>query len=114
MVIDTYKVVFCAPALYSAGGVERVVSVKASYFAEVYGYDVTVIVTEGQGHACFFPLSDKVHIINLQLDFEALWRASFIKKIFLYLKKQHQYKKLLTDQLMRIRPDFTITTPMPS
>ena len=29
-----YKIVYCAPALYSAGGVERVVSLKASYFAE--------------------------------------------------------------------------------
>lgn len=105
-----YKIVYCAPALYSAGGVERVVSVKASYFAEVYGYDVTVIVTEGQGRACFFPLSDKVHVVNLQLGFEELWRASFIKKIFLYLKKQRQYKKLLTKQLMCLRPDFTITT----
>ena len=40
-----YKIVYCAPALYSAGGVERVVSLKASYFAEVFGYEVTVIVT---------------------------------------------------------------------
>lgn len=105
-----YKIVYCAPALYSAGGVERVVSVKASYFAEVFGYDVTIIVTEGQGRECFFPLSDKVHVVNLQLGFEDLWRASFIKKIFLYLKKQRQYKKLLTKQLMCLRPDFTITT----
>ena len=43
-----YKIVYCTPALYSAGGVERVVSVKASYFADVYGYDVTIIITEGQ------------------------------------------------------------------
>jgi len=105
-----YKIVYCTPALYSAGGVERVVSVKANFFAEVYGYDVTVIVTEGQGRECFFHLSNKVHIINLQLGFENLWRASFIKKIFFYLKKQRQYKKLLTIQLMRLQPDFTITT----
>lgn len=105
-----YKIVYCAPALYSAGGVERVVSLKASYFAETYGYDVTVIVTEGQGRVCFFPLSDKVRVINLQINFEDLWHVSFIKKIFLYLKKQRQYKKLLTNHLMRLQPDFTITT----
>lgn len=104
-----YKIVYCAPALYSAGGVERVVSLKASYFAEVFGYDVTIIVTEGQGRACFFPLSNKVRVINLQLGFEDLWRVSFIKKILLYLKKQRQYKKLLSTELMRIRPDITIS-----
>lgn len=104
------KIVFCTPALYSAGGVERVVSHKASYFVEQLGYDVTIIVTEGKGRDCYFPLSDKVKVINLELGFEALWQVSFAKKIILYLTKQRQYKKLLKDELIRIRPDFTITT----
>ena len=105
-----YKIVFCTPALYSAGGVERVVSYKASYFAEQLGYDVTIIVTEGNGRDCYFQLSDKVKVINFELGFEALWQASFAKKIILYLTKQRQYKKLLKRELMCIRPDFTITT----
>ena len=105
-----YIIVFCTPALYSAGGVERVVSYKASYFAEQLGYDVTIIVTEGKGRDCYFPLSDKVKVINFELGFEALWQASFVKKIILYLTKQRQYKKLLKRELMCIRPDFTITT----
>ena len=104
-----YKIVYCTPALYSAGGVERVVSVKASYFAEVYGYDVTIIITEGQGRECFFPLSDKVRVINLQLGFEDLWHASFLKKVLLYLRKQRRYKQMLTTELMRLRPDITIS-----
>ena len=36
-----YKIVYCTPALYSAGGVERVITVKANYFAEHFGYEVT-------------------------------------------------------------------------
>lgn len=104
-----YKIVYCTPALYSAGGVERIVSVKANYFADVLGYDVAVIVTEGKGRSSFFPLSDKVKVINFELGFEELWRASFFRKVLLYLQKQRQYKKLLTSELMRIRPDFTIS-----
>lgn len=104
-----YKICYCAPAIYSAGGVERVVSVKASYFAEVYHYDVTIIVTEGKDRDCFFPLSDKVKVINLNLGFEELWKASFIKKVFLYLKKQYKYRRMLKSELMRIRPDITIS-----
>ena len=107
---DKYKIVYCTPALYSAGGTERVVSVKANYFADVLGYDVTIIVTEGKNGNSFFPLSDKVKVVNLCLNFEELWNISFIKKIFLYLKKQRRYKKQLTDELLKIRPDFTITT----
>lgn len=105
----SYKIVYCTPALYSAGGVERVVSFKASYFAEQLGYDVTIIVTEGSGRNCYFPLSDKVKVINFELGFEELWRASFIKKIILYLNKQRQFKRLLKTELLRIRPDVTIS-----
>ena len=104
-----YKIVFCTPALYSTGGVERVVSYKASYFAEQLGYDVTIIVTEGKGRACYFLLSDNVKVINFELGFEELWKASFLKKVYLYLTKQRQYKRLLKDELMRIRPDITIS-----
>ena len=104
-----YRIVYCTPALYSAGGVERVVSLKANYFAESFGYEVTIIVTEGQGRECFFPLSSKVNVINLNLGFEELWKVSFIKKIFLYLKKQYRYKKLLKEELLRLRPDITIS-----
>lgn len=105
-----YKIVYCTPALYSAGGTERVVSVKANYFAEYLGYDVTVIVTEGNKGNSFFPLSEKVKVVNLGLGFEDLWNKPFVNKIFLYLKKQRKYKKLLTNELLRIRPDITITT----
>lgn len=105
-----YKVVFCTPALYSAGGVERVVAVKATYFAEQLGYDVTVVVTEGNGRKCFFPISDQVKIINYELDFEELWRLPFWKKIIVFIRKQHLFKKKLTADLLRIHPDFTIST----
>jgi glycosyltransferase involved in cell wall biosynthesis len=103
------KLVYVTPAIYSAGGVERVVTLKASYFAEHYGYDVTIIVTEGKGRDSFFPLSNKVKVINLAINFEELWTCPFIQKIFVYLKKQRQYKKLLTAELMRIHPDITIS-----
>lgn len=104
------KLVYVTPAIYSAGGVERVVTLKASYFAEHYGYDVTIIVTEGKGRDSFFPLSNKVKVINLAINFEELWTCSFIQKIFVYLKKQHLYKRMLSRELQRIRPDITIST----
>lgn len=110
MIGQKYKIVYCTPALYSAGGTERVVSVKANYFAEQLGYDVTIIVTEGNRGNSFFPLSEKVKVINFGLGFEDLWNKPFLNKICLYLKKQRKYRKLLTQELLKIRPDITITT----
>ena len=92
-----------------AGGVERVLTLKANYFAEHYGYDITIILTEGKDKPLFYPLSDKINVINLDINFEELWTCSFVKKVFVYLWKQRQYKKLLSGELMRIRPDITIS-----
>ena len=58
----------------------------------------------------FFPLSDKVHVINLNLGFEELWEKPFWVKVVLYLKKQHRYRKMLRAELIRISPDITIST----
>lgn len=103
------KLVYCTPALYMAGGVERVLTMKANYLAEQCGYDITIILTEGKGKPLFYPLSDKIKIINLDVNFEVLWNCSFAKKIFVYLNKQRIYKKLLTEALMEIHPDVTVS-----
>lgn len=103
------KIVYLTPALYMAGGVERVLSLKASYMAENYDYDITIILTEGKDKPLFYPLSDKIRVINLNIGFEELWTCSFLKKIVVYLKKQRIYKRLLTQELMRLRPDITVS-----
>lgn len=104
-----YKIVYCTPALYMAGGVERVIALKANYFADYLGYDISIVLTEGKGKQSFYSLSDKVKIVNLDVNFEELWDCSFFKKVFVYLKKQRIFKKALTAELMRIRPDITIS-----
>lgn len=103
------KLVYVTPALYMAGGVERALTVKANYFAEHFGYNITIILTEGKGKPLFYPLSDMIKIINLDINFEELWTCSFVKKVFVYLKKQRQYKRKLSEELMTIRPDITIS-----
>ena len=103
------KIVYLTPALYMAGGVERVLTLKANYFAEHFGYDISIILTEGKDKPLFYPLSEKVRIINLNIGFEELWTCSFLKKIVVYLKKQRQYRKMVEQELMRLRPDITIS-----
>lgn len=103
------KLVYCTPALYMAGGVERVLTLKANYLAEHYGYDITIILTEGKGKPFFYPLSEKINVVNLDINFEELWSCSFFKKLFVYLKKQRRFRKLLSAELMRLHPDVTIS-----
>ena len=109
MIQRPLKIVYLTPALYMAGGVERVLTLKANYFAEHFGYDITIILTEGSDKPLFYKLSDKIKVVNLSIGFEELWTCSFVKKIFVYLKKQRQFKKALTKELMSIRPDVTVS-----
>ena len=106
---QSLKIVYCTPALYLAGGMERVMTLKANYFAEHFGYDITIVITDGKGKEPFYALSDKVKVMNLDIGFEELWNQPFWKKVVLYLKKQRQYKKKLTGCLMELRPDITIS-----
>ena len=103
------RIVYLTPALYMAGGVERVLTLKANYFAEHFGYDITIILTDGKDKPLFYPLSNKIKVINLDINFEELWTCSFIKKIFVYLRKQRIYKKKVRQELMHLRPDITIS-----
>ena len=103
------KIVYVTPALYMAGGVERVLSLKANYFVEHFGYDITIILTDGRGKPLFYPLNESIKVINLDINFEALWHCSFVKKIFVYLTKQRRFRKLLAAELMRLRPDITVS-----
>ena len=103
------KIVYCTPSLYIPGGVERVLTTKANYLADVAGYDITIVLTDGKGKEPYYPLSHKVKIVQLDINFEELWHLSFFKKIFIYLKKQRIFKKKLTDTLMELRPDITVS-----
>lgn len=104
-----YKIVYCTPALYMAGGVERVLSLKASYFADHFGYDVTIVLTDGKDKPPFYPLSPKVKVVNLDIGFERLWTLSFWQKIPVYLVKQWRYRKRLTALLNGMHADITVS-----
>ena len=103
------KIVYCTPSIYIAGGVERVLTSKVNYLAG-QGHDVTIILTDGNGRQPFYQLSDKVKVVNLNIGFEELWSLSFFWKIPVYLRKQRQYRRALEEELMKLRPDFTIST----
>lgn len=107
--IKRYKILYCTPSLHMSGGVERVLTTKANYFADVYGYDIYIVLTDGKDKSLYYKLSSKIHIIQLDINFEELWNRNFLCKSFLYLKKQRIFKKKLAQVLFDIKPDFTIS-----
>lgn len=103
------KIAYCTPSLYLPGGIERILTTKANYLAEKEGYEIFIIITDGQGKAPYYPLSPQIQLIQLNIGFEELWNLSFWKKTFVYLKKQRIYKRKLKDILYNIKADITIS-----
>lgn len=107
--MNRYKIVYCTPSLYMAGGVERILATKANYLADVLGYDIYIILSDGKDKAPYYQLSPKIHVIQLDINFEELWGCNFLYKVALYLKKYRVFKRELTRLLKEIKPDFTIS-----
>ena len=104
------KIVYCTPSLYYAGGVERVITLKANYLSEKLNYAVYIILTDGKDKKTNFPVSSNVKIVNLDINFDDLYGVPLWRRFFLYLWKQSIFKKRLNDCLMEIDPDITVST----
>ena len=49
------KIVYYIPSLFIAGGLERVITAKANYLADILGYEVTIVTSEQQSKKCITP-----------------------------------------------------------
>jgi len=103
------KIAYCIPSLYIPGGMERVLTIKANYFADILGYEIYIILTDEKEKEPYYKLSSKINIINLDINFNQLWDKPLHKKTILYFQKQNIYKKKLTECLNQIKPDFTVS-----
>ena len=107
--VKKIRLAYCIPSLDRPSGMERVLTTKANYLAEKLNYDVTIILTDNKDSKPFFPLSDKISIIQLDVNIDSLWRYPIWKKIILYLVKERDYRKKLKKCLIKVKPDITIS-----
>ena len=63
------KIVYIYSQLTISGGADRVLTDKANYLAE-HGYDITIITESQMGRPVVFPLSPKVRLIDMGIDFD--------------------------------------------
>lgn len=61
------KILYITNGIDGAGGLERVLSVKASYFAEKYGYEVSILVLNGAYHNPFYQFSSKINFYSVEV-----------------------------------------------
>lgn len=107
------KLVYCIPDLFRPGGIERMLSVKASYLAEYKEgkpYDVTIITTGQMGKPNYYTFSDKIKFIDLGINYEECLSMPFFKRFLSRRKKRNEHKKKLANVLEQISADIVIST----
>ena len=102
------KIVYIYSQLTISGGTDRVLTDKANYLAE-HGYDITIITESQIGRPVVFPLSPKVKLIDMAIDFDKQYGHHFLYRGFLYLRYIRIYKNKLKKILLEIKPDIVIT-----
>ena len=102
------KIVYIYSQLTISGGADRVLTDKANYLAE-HGYDITIITESQMGRPIVFPLSPKVKLIDMGIDFDKQYGHNILYRGFLYLRYIRIYKKKLKKILLEIKPDIVIT-----
>ncbi len=63
------RIAYCIPSCHKSGGMERVLSIKANYLADVLGWSVTIITTEQWEGARHFVFSDKIHFVCMDVNY---------------------------------------------
>ena len=105
----TIKIAYCIPSLYYPSGMERVLTLKANYFTEHFGYEIHIILTDGKDKKPYYKLHPSITIHQLDINYDALYGRPLLTRIFEYSAKQRLFKKRLNECLCKIRPDITIS-----
>ncbi len=103
------KLVYYLPSLEAPGGLERIITFKAGYFAE-QGNDVTILTSELGDRKPYFPLSPKVKHIDLGIAFDYPYNQSHFTKLLKYPFRYRCFQKRFTKTLRKLSPDITIST----
>lgn len=103
------KIAYCIPSLYYPSGMERVLTLKANYFAQNFGYDIHIILTDGKDKKPYYNLHPSVTVHQLDINYDEMYGLPLPKQILGYESKQRLFKKRLNECLINIRPDITIS-----
>lgn len=100
------KILYLTDQTYLHGGIEKVLSQKANYFAEVTGDEVFIVTYNQQRNPPVYPFSEKLSMMDLGINYE-IGRSYFHP---VNLKKIPQHRKALQKVLQEIQPDVVISS----
>jgi glycosyltransferase involved in cell wall biosynthesis len=94
----------------NGGGMERVIVNKVNYLADILNYEVILITTDQRGGSSFYPYSDKIRLIELDLNYDLIAKERpFIKSYYHYRLALVKHRDLLTSILLSEKADIVVS-----
>lgn len=102
------KIIYCIPATYNSGGMERVLANKANWLVR-NGYDVSILTTDQMARRPFFDFDSRIQFYDLGINYEENNGKSFLNKLIHYPFKQWKHKNALKRILMEQNADVVVS-----
>ena len=103
------KIFYVYSSLLTKGGADRILTIKANWLA-AQGHEVAIVTDSQHGLPPVFPLSERVRLIDLAINFDEEYRHSLPVRFLLYHRLMRRYRCRLSQLLSAERPDIVITT----
>ena len=103
------KVLYAVEAVNLRGGYDRIIIEKANYLAE-HGCEVIICVSSHALSKPFYPISEKVKLVDLNIDFHQQYKHTLFIRAYIYKILMRRYRKMLSQLLNIEHPDIVITT----
>ena len=104
------KVIYCLPQLFMPGGIERICTIKANYFADILKWDVVIITAEQKNLPTYYKLSEKVRLIDLAIPYSSMLSQNLCSRIITKYHLQKLHKSKLEGILYSEHADIVVST----
>jgi glycosyltransferase involved in cell wall biosynthesis len=91
---------------------ERVLTQKVNWLADNTPHEITILTTEpvpAGTPKCYFPLSEKVQVAELNIDFNADYTKPLLPKYYAHMRRMRMYKRALTEYIVQHGIDLCIS-----
>jgi glycosyltransferase involved in cell wall biosynthesis len=103
------KIVYIIHGTYNSAGMERVLSIKVNYLAEIENHEIFIITTDQRNRPPFYQLSSRIKNFDLSINFDEYYQKPIIPRIFSFMYKQNICRKKISKLLIELKSDITIS-----
>lgn len=103
------NILYCVPALYNPGGMERILTEKVNYLAKLEGFKLFVFTTDQDNRPLYFHLDHRINVHHSNLSFNQYFSTPFFTKYRETQKLLKHYQHQLESYIEENKIDIIIS-----